>query len=105
MQVRSGSRPHNVELSSGCDTGTVKDSLLVYFPARLGNVPHMRIAGLLVVIWLVIGAVAAGQRGYYGSSAQNCAGVATIGVTIVAGPLNYLGVNPKIKCELPQPSS
>ena len=28
-------------------------------------------------------------------------------VTIVAGPLNYLGVNPKVKCNvpnLPQPS-
>ena len=65
----------------------------------------MRIVGILVVIWVVIGAVAAGQRGYYGSSAQNCAGAATIAVTIVAGPLNYLGVNPNIKCELPQPSS
>jgi membrane protein YdbS with pleckstrin-like domain len=65
----------------------------------------MRIVGLLVVIWLVIGAVAAGQRGYYGSSAQNCAGAATIVVTVVAGPLNYVGVNPKIKCQLPQPSS
>jgi hypothetical protein len=28
----------------------------------------------------------------------------TIAVTIVAGPLNYAGVNPKIKCQLPQPS-
>ena len=78
---------------------------MVYVPVLVGNLPRMRIVGLLVVIWLVIGAVAAGQRGYYGSSAQNCAGVATIGVTIVAGPLNYLGVNPKIKCQLPQPSS
>jgi hypothetical protein len=25
-------------------------------------------------------------------------------VTIVAGPLNYVGVNPQIECELPQPS-
>ena len=25
--------------------------------------------------------------------------------TIVAGPLNYLGVNPKVKCTVPQPSS
>jgi membrane protein YdbS with pleckstrin-like domain len=71
----------------------------------LGNLKDMRIVGLLVVIWLLIGAVAAGQRGYYGSSAQNCAGAATIVVTIVAGPLNYVGVNPKIKCQLPQPSS
>ena len=70
-----------------------------------GNLQVMRIVGLFVVIWLVIGAAAAGQRGYYGTSAQNCAGVATITVTVVAGPLNYLGVNPKIKCKLPQPSS
>jgi hypothetical protein len=65
----------------------------------------MRIVGLLVLIWLVIGGVAAGQRGYFGDSPQNCAGVATIAVTVVAGPLNYMGVNPKITCELPQPSS
>jgi hypothetical protein len=78
---------------------------MVYIPALVGNLQLMRIVGVLVVIWLVIGALAAGQRGYYGSSAENCAGVATIGVTIVAGPLNYLGVNPKIKCQLPQPSS
>ena len=51
------------------------------------------------------GAVADGLRGYSGLCAQNCAGAATIDVTIVVGPLNYLGVNPKIKCELPQPSS
>ena len=57
------------------------------------------------MIWLVIGAVAAGQRGYFGSSPTNCAGAATIAVTVVAGPLNYLGVNPKITCNLPQPSS
>jgi len=25
-------------------------------------------------------------------------------VTIIAGPLNYLGVNPKISCTVPQPS-
>ncbi len=25
-------------------------------------------------------------------------------VTILAGPLNYFGVNPKVVCEVPQPS-
>jgi uncharacterized oligopeptide transporter (OPT) family protein len=78
---------------------------MVYIQALVGNLQLMKIVGVLVVIWLVIGALAAAQRGYYGSSAENCAGVATIGVTIVAGPLNYVGVNPKIKCQLPQPSS
>ena len=28
----------------------------------------------------------------------------TVFVTIVAGPLNYVGANPKVSCELPQPS-
>jgi len=65
----------------------------------------MKFVWPLAVIWLVIGAVAAGQRGYLGASPQNCAGAATIGVTLVAGPLNYAGVNPKISCALPQPSS
>src|SRR5450759_4793400 len=54
-----------------------------------------RLVGLLVVIWLAIGVVAVGQRGYFCSSPQNCAGVATVAVTVVAGPMNYLGVNPQ----------
>ena len=36
-----------------------------------------RIVGILVVIWLIIGAIAAGQRGYYGSGKDNCASVST----------------------------
>jgi hypothetical protein len=72
---------------------------------RLGTLKYMRrLVGLLVVIWLAIGVVAVGQRGYFGSSPQNCAGVTTVAVTVVAGPMNYLGVNPKVKCRLPQPS-
>ena len=27
-----------------------------------------------------------------------------IAVTILAGPLNYVGVNPKVACHFPQPS-
>jgi hypothetical protein len=64
----------------------------------------MRIAGLIVVIWLIIGGVAAGQRHYFSGSDTNCAKAGTIAVTIVAGPLNYVGANPKIKCHVPQPS-
>lgn len=60
---------------------------------------------VLLVLWLIIGAIAAGQRHYYSSSKTNCAKAGTIGVTILAGPLNYAGVNPKIKsCRAPQPS-
>jgi len=64
----------------------------------------MRIGTLLILIWLIIGAVAAGQRGYYGGQVGSCTKAGTIAVTILAGPLNYLGVNPKVDCTLPQPS-
>ncbi|MGH3646943.1 MAG: hypothetical protein ACRDTM_07185 [Micromonosporaceae bacterium] len=59
---------------------------------------------VLLVIWLVIGAVAAGQRGYYDRTEANCAELGTTVVTIVVGPLNYTGLNPKIDCDLPEPS-
>ncbi|MFU8852312.1 hypothetical protein ACNAW0_15190 [Micromonospora sp. SL1-18] len=62
------------------------------------------IVGVLVVIWLIIGAIAAGQRGYYTRAEKNCAEASTILVTIVAGPLNYIGTNPKVDCKLPEPS-
>lgn len=64
-----------------------------------------RLIALIVIVWLVIGAVAAGQRGYYHSKNSSCAGVGTAAVTIVAGPLNYVGANPKVHCSVPQPSS
>ena len=63
----------------------------------------MHIVSALLVIWLIIGAIAAGQRGYYNGSVDNCAHAGTIAVTILAGPLNYMGVNPKVICT-PQPS-
>jgi len=62
------------------------------------------IGGVIVLLWLIIGAIAAGQRGYYHNDNTSCAKASTIVVTIVAGPLNYLGVNPKVKCDLPEPS-
>jgi hypothetical protein len=57
----------------------------------------MRIGSVILVIWLIIGAIAAGQRGYYGSSVS-CATAGTVVVTILAGPLNYIGANPKLSC-------
>jgi hypothetical protein len=63
------------------------------------------IGGVILVIWLIIGAIAAGQRGYFDGSDKNCAEAGTIAVTVIAGPLNYIGVNPKINCNVPQPSS
>jgi membrane protein YdbS with pleckstrin-like domain len=66
--------------------------------------PVTRILAVLLVVWLLIGVLAAGQRHYFTSSATNCAKAGTIAVTILAGPLNYVGVNPKISCHVPQPS-
>ena len=59
---------------------------------------------VLFLIWLLIGVVAAAQRGYFSGSSANCAKISTTVVTIVAGPLNYVGANPKIDCKIPQPS-
>jgi hypothetical protein len=64
----------------------------------------MRIGAVLLVIWLIIGAIAAAQRHYFDSSPENCARAGTIAVTVVAGPLNYVGANPKVSCKPPQPS-
>ncbi|MFC9893035.1 hypothetical protein ACFVMC_05015 [Nocardia sp. NPDC127579] len=65
----------------------------------------MRIGSAIVLIWLLIGVVAAVQRDYFDSGPINCAGFGTIAVTVVAGPLNYMGVNPKISdCNVPEPS-
>jgi hypothetical protein len=64
----------------------------------------MRILGLIIVVWLLIGVVAAAQRHYFSGSNTNCAKAGDTAVTIVSGPLNYVGVNPKVTCKLPQPS-
>jgi len=65
-----------------------------------------KLIGLIVVIWLVIGAVAAYQRGYFGDGQEvNCKTTSDTALTVLAGPLNYFGVNPKVKCKVPQPST
>jgi hypothetical protein len=64
----------------------------------------MRVGAIVVLIWLIIGLVAAGQRGYFSGSEKNCADVGNTILTVVVGPLNYVGVNPKVECTLPQPS-
>jgi hypothetical protein len=64
----------------------------------------VRIGSALVVIWLVIGLIAAAQRDYFSGSDANCAKLGTIAATIAVGPLNYAGLNPKIKCNMPEPS-
>jgi hypothetical protein len=63
-----------------------------------------RIVAVVVLIWLIVGVIAAGQRHYYSGPTKTCAKASTIAGTIVAGPLNYVGANPKLNCHLPQPS-
>lgn len=64
----------------------------------------MHIGSVILVIWLVIGGLAAGQRGDYNRSV-NCSSAATAAATIFAGPLNYTGVNPHINCSVQHPSN
>ena len=59
---------------------------------------------VVLVVWLIIGAIAGYQRHYYNTGAANCAHAGTIAVTILAGPLNYFGMNPKLSCAAPKPS-
>ena len=68
-----------------------------------------RLIGILLVIWLIIGASAAYQRGYFDDSDTNCSEASDIALNVVAGPLNYAGVNPKVECadvdmDTPEPS-
>jgi hypothetical protein len=65
-----------------------------------------QILSVIVLVWLLIGVFAAWQRDYFKGGQTSCATAGTIALTVVAGPLNYLGVNPKVRdCRLPQPSS
>jgi hypothetical protein len=71
-----------------------------------GTSCHMRnLIGIVIIVWLVIGVSAAAQRGYFGSGRDvSCKSFGDTALTIVAGPLNYVGANPKITCHTPQPS-
>lgn len=65
----------------------------------------MRIGAVLIVLWLVLGVIAAYERGYFSDNDDaSCAEAGTVIVTTVAGPLNWMGVNPKVKCDVPEPS-
>ena len=65
------------------------------------------VIGIVVVVWLVIGVLAAYQRGYFGDKRDvSCKTGGDTALTIIAGPLNYVGANPKVNChvKVPQPS-
>ncbi|MGD9959264.1 hypothetical protein [Nocardioides sp.] len=64
-----------------------------------------RLIGIIVVVWLLIGVLAAFQRDYFSDNRDvSCKTASDTALTVVAGPLNYVGVNPKVKCKVPQPS-
>jgi hypothetical protein len=64
------------------------------------------ILSTLVLVWLLIGALATWQRNYFKGGDFSCATAGSIALTVIAGPLNYAGMNPKVaNCHLPQPSS
>jgi hypothetical protein len=65
---------------------------------------QMHIGSAILLIWLIIGGFAAGARGDY-HGPVNCSTAATAGLTILAGPLNYMGVDPHLDCSTPQPSN
>lgn len=65
------------------------------------------ILAIVVVVWLLIGVLAAFQRGYFGDDRDvSCKSAGDTTLTIIAGPLNYVGANPKVDChvDVPQPS-
>lgn len=61
------------------------------------------VIGVLVLVWLLIGVFAAYQRHYFQSGETTCNRAASVALTVIAGPLNYAGVNPQANC--PKPSS
>jgi hypothetical protein len=64
----------------------------------------MHIGSAILVIWLIIGGFAAAQRGDYKGPAD-CSRAATAAMTILAGPLNYTGVDLHINCTVQEPSN
>lgn len=68
----------------------------------------MRLAGVVpavVLFWLVIGVLAVWQHGAGREitlSSPDCSGMVTAALTVGAGPLNYLGVHPRVTgCRMP----
>lgn len=58
------------------------------------------VIGFVAAAWLVVGTVAADQRGDFAYGSTSCSSLGEISLTMVAGPLNYGGVNPEVSCEV-----
>jgi hypothetical protein len=60
-----------------------------------------------IVAWIIIGFIAAAQRGYINTSPhKTCQQAYTIAETMLAGPMNYWGITPNVtSCHTPEPST
>jgi carbon starvation protein CstA len=65
----------------------------------------VKLGTLAVIVWLLIGVIAADQRHDFNALPLSCKSTADITMTVVAGALNYLGVDPQVNCHVPKPSS
>jgi hypothetical protein len=56
-------------------------------------------AMILVILWFILGASAAHDRGYFSPDyPRTCTNVGTASLTVIAGGLNYVGVHPAAFC-------
>jgi hypothetical protein len=54
---------------------------------------------ILVIVWFVLGCSVANDRGYFDASAnRDCTFIGSALLTVVVGPVNYLGVHPRAAC-------
>jgi hypothetical protein len=53
---------------------------------------------ILVIIWFILGASAAHDRGYFDAGDRDCQFIGSALLTVVAGPLNYVGLHPRAYC-------
>ena len=61
------------------------------------------IIAALVVIWLLIGLVAAWKRDYFTNKAPDCGVAVSIALNMLAGPLNWFGLDPHVgQCKVPE---
>ncbi len=64
-----------------------------------------RLVWTALAVWLVVGSFAASQRGYLAQGPPTtCTQAGNTSLTVLAGPLNYQGLNPKVSCQAPRPS-
>jgi hypothetical protein len=63
------------------------------------------VVGVVALVWLFIGGVAADQRGNFLTASPSCSTVGELSLTVAAGPLNYQGLNPDVTCTFPRPSA